>query len=475
MKIVITLFALAMAFYAFSAFAQEELTEVALAEYLDMVKTNHPYFNKEQLSVDIEEKQAQSLLGTQDWLLSVVPAYSYLGKGSAPEYSANELHRAGVEAGLDKAMWNTGGRLGFSMTTGYTRLHTDVGTNNVYRHGFVASYIHPLLQNRAGKLDRLEYELSDYTIDFTQVQAYENQENFLLDVSIRFLDWAYYAREVAIRQERLEIAKRGLDDVNKRYKANLVDKVDVLRSEDAVRLSEQGLVLAQSQWKAKQAELAVIAGSDEIFQRRPMYDIYKLEELPENEDVIAQMKSQSRLLSTFDILKRQLQYQRGGVEDQERAQLDLSVAAGLYGRDETFGESLAIYHPDATISLVFAKPLGGNTAKGQLEKLDKQVAQIDEEKKSLEWDLEASMINLLIQIHDMEDVLDLNKKQIESAQEKTKEELKLYNQGRSQLTFVIQSEDNEAAARLTYAGNAYLYHTLILQSLALLDEILVTE
>jgi outer membrane protein TolC len=471
MKIVITLCALAMAFSAFSTFAQEELTEVTLAEYLDMVKTNHPYFNKEQLSVDIEEKQAQSLLGTQDWLLSIVPTYSYFGKGSASEYSTNELHRAGVEAGLDKAMWNTGGRLGFSMTTGLTRRDT----NNVYRHGFAASYTQPLLQNRAGKLDRLEYELSDYTIDFTQVQAYENQENFLLDVSIRFLDWAYYAREVAIRQERLEIAKRGLDDVNKRYKANLVDKVDVLRSEDAVRLSEQGLVLAQSQWKAKQAELAVIAGSDEIFQQRPMYDIYKLEELPKNEDVIAQMKSQSRLLSTLDILKRQLQYQRGGVEDQERAQLDLSVAAGLYGTDEAFGESLEIYHPDATISLVFAKPLGGNTAKGQLEKLDKQVAQIDEEKRSLERDLEASMINLLIQIHDMEDILDLNKKQIESAQEKTKEELKLYNQGRSQLTFVIQSEDNEAAARLTYAGNAYLYHTLILQSLALLDEILVIE
>ena len=77
MKIVITLFALAMAFYAFSAFAQEELTEVALAEYLDMVKTNHPYFNKEQLSVDIEEKQAQSLLGAKDWYLSVVTSRSF--------------------------------------------------------------------------------------------------------------------------------------------------------------------------------------------------------------------------------------------------------------------------------------------------------------------------------------------------------------------------------------------------------------
>jgi outer membrane protein TolC len=168
-------------------------------------------------------------------------------------------------------------------------------------------------------------------------------------------------------------------------------------------------------------------------------------------------------------------YQRGGVEDQERAQLDLSVTAGLYGRDEVLGQSLEIYHPEAIVSLIFAKPLGSNTAKGQIQKLDKQVAQIDEEKKSLERDLEASMINLLIQIHDFEEVLDLNKKQIESAQEKTKEELKLYNQGRSQLTFVIQSEDNEAAAWLTYAGNAYLYHTLILQSLALLDRILVIE
>jgi outer membrane protein TolC len=333
--------------------------------------------------------------------------------------------------------------------------------------------VQPLLQNFAGKLDRLQYELSDFTIDYTQVQVYESQENFLLEVSIRFLDWAYYTREVAIRKDRLEIAKRGLEQVNKRFEANLVDKVDVLRSEDSVRLSEQGLVLSQSQWKAKQAELAVIAGSDEIFKQRPMYDIYRLEELPATEEVMEKMKTQSRLLTSFDILKKQLLYQRGGLEDQERAKLDLSLTAGLYGRDEVLGESLEIYNPEAIVSLIFAKPLGANTAKGQIEKVDKQVAQIEGEKESLERDLEAAMINLLIQIRDLEDVLDLNIKQIESAEEKTAEELKLYNQGRSQLTFVIQSEDNEEAAWLTYAGNAYLYHTLILQYLALLDEILV--
>jgi len=50
--------------------------------------------------------------------------------------------------------------------------------------------------------------------------------------------------------------------------------------------------------------------------------------------------------------------------------------------------------------------------------------------------------------------------------------LKLYNQGRGDLTFVIQSRDNEENAKLTYAQNSTLYHKLILQYRSLLDELL---
>ncbi len=85
------------------------------------------------------------------------------------------------------------------------------------------------------------------------------------------------------------------------------------------------------------------------------------------------------------------------------------------------------------------------------------------------------MVNLLIQIVELEKVLELNQEQIKSAREKTTEEIKLYNQGRSQLTFVIQSRDNEENAKLLYAENASLYHTLLLQYHALLDELLVTD
>jgi outer membrane protein TolC len=462
----------------FSAAAQEDFVDIGLEEYLDIVRVSHPFFNKEQLAVDIEQKQAQSILGGKDWNLSLVPTYSYLGKASAPETggsSVQAINRAGLEASLNKPVWSTGGRLGFDVTTGYTRSDITIGVENVFRNGISATYTQPFLQNWRGVQDRLQYELSGYTVDFTQVQVFENQENFLLEVSIRFLDWAFFTREVAIREDRLDIAKQGLEEVNKRYRANLVDRVDVLRSEDSVRLAEQTLVLARSQWKAKQAELAVIAGTDEIYRRRPSYDIYRLEELPEMEESLEQLKAQSRILKNLRILREQLVFQRGGVENQKRAQLDLAVTAGMFGRDDSFVDSLAIYQPEAIVSLIFSKPLGSNTAKGQIEKIDKQIAQVDGEISSLERDLSASLVNVIIQIDDLEDVLDLNLKSIESAQEKTAEELKLYNQGRSQLTFVIQSEDNEEAAWLTYASNAYLYHTLILQYYALLDEILETE
>ncbi|MFQ5823388.1 MAG: hypothetical protein ACE5JB_04970 [bacterium] len=72
----------------------------------------------------------------------------------------------------------------------------------------------------------------------------------------------------------------------------------------------------------------------------------------------------------------------------------------------------------------------------------------------------------------MEKVLTLNQEQIESAKAKTEEELKLYNQGRGELTFVIQSQDSEQNAKFTYAGNAPTYHKLLIEYRALMNQLL---
>ena len=124
-----------------------------------------------------------------------------------------------------------------------------------------------------------------------------------------------------------------------------------------------------------------------------------------------------------------------------------------------------------TVSLVFLKYFGNSTLNKQVEELDLQVKQIDLDKANVLMSLAANMRSLLIQLAEIEKVLFLNRDQIMSAGEKTVEELMMYNQWRGQLTFVVQSRDNEENAKLTYADNAALYHMLLLQYRALLDEL----
>jgi len=449
--------------------------EITLNEYLDLVKSNHPFFTKEELSIAIEKKEAESLPGAEDWIFSVAPGYNYY-EASAPEYGGQtRVHQVGVEADLNRLLWSTGGKLGFSITSGYFDADAAPfsGPSKYYKHGISVSYSHPLLQNSRGKLDRLPYELSAYTIDITSLRVYENQENFLLDIAVKYLDWVYFGEAVKIAQERLALAKQQLEQVQKKYKANLVDRVDVLRAEDSVRIAGQSVLQIEAQWKSKQAELAVIAGSDQLYKKTPSFELYSIEEIPRRDE--AGLKARSRTLQAFKILKDQLVEQRTGLVEQQRAQLDVNLGVGVFGSDETFGKSLEIYHPDASVSLVFSKVLGGRTLKEQIEKLDLQVQQVEKDMKSMSRQLESSTVSILIRVVEMEKVLALNKAQVQSAREKTDEELKLYNRGRSQLTFVIQSRDNEENAKLNYAENASVYHTLLLQYRAILDELLAVD
>ena len=103
-----------------------------------------------------------------------------------------------------------------------------------------------------------------------------------------------------------------------------------------------------------------------------------------------------------------------------------------------------------------------------------QIQRHDLEVDEISLSLEAMLHNLILQVEGMYKVLTLNEKQIESSRKRTQEELKLYNQGRGDLTFVIQSQDNEERARLTYAQNAATYQGLNLRLKALLDELLST-
>ena len=456
---------------------------IQLPEYFQLIIKGHPFFVEQSIQIEIEQRGQERFLGNQDWIVSAAPAYIHQKPIVSNAFTPERIDNLSMNASADRIFWKTGGRLSLSYSSQFTDQSISdfvipglppisAGAAEFYQHRLYASYSHPLLQNKGGILDRLEYDLAGYTIDFAKLEAMESKEGFLLTMGVKFLDWALLTEQIAISKDRLLLAEEQLERTSKMRKANLVDEVDLIRAEDPIRIARQNIMLLEAQWKAVQAELAVHAQNAEVRSLSPEFDLYELEELPAPNESSRILREKSRILQTLKVAGMQLSHQREGLAELSRAQLFLNVGAGLQEGDDEFGGSLGLDKPDLVVALNFRYPLENRTAKTDIELADVQLRKVEVTIKNTELELDAALYNLLINLEGMEDVLTLNREQIESAEQKTVEELKLYNQGRGELTFVIQSRDNEENAKLTLAQNARLYQELHLHYRALLDELL---
>jgi outer membrane protein TolC len=452
---------------------------ISLEEFLSTVKNNHPLFEQESLSVDISVESQNRYLGDKDWIIESSPFISYENRTGLFNTTYDKLSQLQLNGSLQKRFWQTGGRFSASYSSAYAdqEYRTLFSTNptELFRQQLSLTYSHPLLRNKGGVLDRLEFELSAYAIDFTEIRSVENQEDFILNMGVGFLDWVFLAEQLRINEDRLRLAEEQLASTRDKYDAHLIDKVDVLRQEDAQRIAKQNVVLSQSQVSAKQTELSVLAQSPELGESQPEYDIYSMVTLEEVEQSISRLDDDSRVLKAFNVLEDQFTLKMRGLSNQTRPQFDLNLGTILIEDDESYGKSFGVDNPSLFVGLQFTYPLGNHTSKADIRKSELELLQLKAERQTVFLNLESSIRSILIQIREMENVLALNLTQIESAKKRTLEEIKVYEQGRGDMTFVIQSQDNEAHARLTHLQNAIVYHKLVLQYKALRDQLLVIE
>lgn len=441
--------------------------------FLNRLKETHPIFEKEELTSQIEQKRRDSYLGSQDWNFQSSIFYSHDEPSFAvagPEKTDAIL----INGGLRKAYWSTGGRLSASYSSTYTNLTSDpfLGLPDSYfENQFVLSYSHPLFRNKGGTLDRLQFDLSEFDINLSKVIAIENEELFLAKSVDKFLDWVLLVEQHKIIVERLKLSEEELKRTRDKRASNLIDIVDVIRAEDAVRVANQNLLLIESQIKGLRSELAVLLQDSSINMMTPEYELYNSEKLPSVSDAISQMRENSRLLNTLLIRIEQQKVLRAGFEEQSKTDLSLIVQAGLKSSETSFGSSLVTDIPEVRVGLQIGFPFENRTAKANIAQTDLQLLKLEKQTDELEIELSSAVANLITQAIQLENVLKLNQEQINSAKRKTEEELKLYNQGRGELTFVIQSRDSEQAAKLNYAINASTYHKLLLQFKELTDQL----
>ena len=458
-----------------------EAQTITQAEFLDAIMRNHPLFAREALSSKIEAHGRDAYLGSKDWTISSGPSFARQRPLPPSAFTAATVERTSVGLEAQRVFWKTGGRLSLAWSTDYSNqigrpdIGFDLGPTKYYQNSAYLTYSQPLLQNFRGGLDRLGYELSQYSLAAAHVQALENQEDFLLRMGLQYLDWVLLVEQTTIATERLHLAELQLEQGRKKRQANLVDAVDVLRLEDAMRIAEQGVVMINAGQKGKRAELAVLSRAPELINLSPEFDLYKRVQPPGLEEAGTHLRQDARMLTVVALQQTLLERQLRGYEEMTKPQLYLNAQLALQSGDSQFGDALGLDKSNLGISLQFSYPLGNRSARNRVRRTALRIRQVELAEKEVALNLEAKLQNLLIQLAELEKVLDLNQKQVETAKLKTREELKRYNQGRSDLTFTIQSQDSEERARLSYAQNAATYHRLNLQLKALMDELLITD
>ncbi len=452
-----------------SAYAQT----VSQSDFLKQLKQTHPIFEKEKLTASIERQDRAGYLGNQDWNVHSSVFYSH-DEPSLAIAGPDRTDALSFNGGLQRLFWRTGGVLSASFSSGYASLHADpfLGIpDNYFENRLALTYSHPLRRNKQGALDRLQYDLKQFDIDISEIVAVENEEDFLARATARFLDWVFLTEQRRIVTERLSLSEEELSQTREKREANLIDEVDVIRAEDAVRIAHQNLLLVESKWNGLQSELAVLLQDSAYHNVIPQYDLYQPKVSLRLDQALAQLKTESRLLKAINIRVEQLKAVRSGFVEQGKADLSLIAQVGVKNAETSFGNSLTMDKPDARIGLQLGFPAGNRTANAKVARTDLQIIQLDKQLQDLDLSLSSVVANVLTQLEQLETVLELNREQIESARKKTREELKLYDQGRGELTFVIQSRDSEQSAKLTYAVNALSYQKLFLEYSALMDQL----
>jgi hypothetical protein len=188
-----------------------EARTVSLDEFLTMVQQSHPFFEKESLSVNIAVESQKRYLGDRDWIVESSPFVTYENRTGLFNTTYDKLSQVQINGSLQKKLWRTGGRLSASYSSAYSdqeyRTLFSGNPSELFRQQLSVTYSHPLLRNQSGILDRLEYELAAYAIDFTEIQSRENQEVFLLSMGFGFLDWILLEEQLNINNERLRLAE----------------------------------------------------------------------------------------------------------------------------------------------------------------------------------------------------------------------------------------------------------------------------
>lgn len=432
--------------------------------FVDRLKNTHPFFTQQNLTAQIKQIDKQATTAIEDWTLGLDSQYKDENATDVSTSTYDKLETTSIDLSVKKKFAQSGADVVLKHT--WKEKNKDV--NNV-RNKFSIDYTLPLLQNKDGINDQLQYDLADINIHINTLEQAEKEEDFIADKLKKLIDLAYYQEQYNINQQRLSLAKSQLDLVNKKFAASLVDKVDVLSQEDAYQGAKQQLLRAKQDLVLMRQEIAILLNMEGSSIKADL-NLYQPYQFNANnlKDLLAK---DSRVLKKNDLQQDLLERELKSFKNQSQAQLDLNLGLSSEGEKSTYSQSLENQSPTWNIGLDLSYPIGGVKNKTDVEKTQVKLSRKKQEKQEKLISLYTNTATLKEKIELLWDILNSNKIRIDIAQSRAQEEVERYNKGNTESNFVISAQNNAQDAHLNYAKAARDYQKAVIDFKAATDQL----
>jgi outer membrane protein TolC len=451
---------------------------ITLSKYTTEVLNTHPYISTYEIRLKQHAEAINKTQGISDWLLSNSSTIAHAKPAQSSIFTPSKTETNSISSQLSKTSWNSGGDISFY--TSMSQLNQDsrslvsngqefkLGNNHFFENQMGVSYSYPLLKNKKGELNKYSYNLATTNKETLRFRLIQDKERFTLTIIENYLDWVLIHELNTLTTKRYYVAKDSLALLQRKFKSNLIDKVDILRQKDYIKTISQELLKLNAQKKSLSKELALKSKLSSKEFNSPTFDLTKPVSI--NTTITFQKTIDNAIYSTqLDTYNLEKNY----YQNSRKPQLDLDVSYAFVGADSNFTDALSFNRYSSYISLIYTKTLynKSNTADINIVKL-----KIDElltlyESDNLHFNIEKEKV--LSELQSYKEIVNVNKSQIKLAEQTLIEENKLYDKGKSNLTFVLQAQENKNQSQIRYIQSLLEVHKLTFRYLALTDQLLL--
>jgi len=472
----------------------DDAVKLALERNLDIaVQRLNPAINDIQLASlrAIYKPSLTSQLATQS---QVNPATNTIAGGAAgaPIDTGLSTYNGGLAQSIP---WG-GGSLNITLNNNKQTTTAAISQfNPVYNTNWGLQYTQPLLRGFRTDSTRQQILVTKLNRDISDVQLRASITNTLSNVRSAYWDYVFAVESVDVARQALNLANQLVRDNQTRVQVGTMAPIDVVQAQSQAATAQQNLVAAIAQQRTAEIALKrlIVSGTDDPNWSAHLEPIDRPEFRPEPIDVEAAIRRALSERTDREIAKKTVEENDATLKllrDQTLPQADLVAnygwvgiggtqlirsGTGIAGQGATilntipggYSDSLRSLfggdYPRWTLTLNVSYPLGLSAQEAAVARARVQLSQVQQQLKQVDLQIATEVTNAAVNVQSAIEAVQAAQAAREYAERQLEAENSKFEVGMSTNYFVVQAQNQLAAARNSELGAIRNYRKALVE------------